>query len=131
MSLALAKTPIEVMDPFREQIEAALKYAHGTHIWEDLVEAVGKQDLQFWPAEKSFLLTEIVQYPRKRLLHVFLAGGSLEEIERMEPSLATFAERLDCDFISLAGRPGWKKVLDKHGYAPAWTYMIKELPNGR
>ena len=121
----------ELMEPYRLQIERALKYTRGTHIWADLVKGVRDAEMHFWPAEKSFLITEIMVFPQKRSLHVFLAGGDLDEIMEMRPSVEDFARRLECDFVTLAGRLGWKKVLSDNGYEASWTYMAKDVSSGK
>ena len=121
------QTAAEVMAPYRFLIESALEYAGGTHDYSDIVHGVENMAMFFWPAEKSCLVTEIVQYPKKRALHVFLAAGDLTEIKDMELSLQEFAKSLKCDAISLTGRNGWKRALNSMGYTPAHITMVKEL----
>lgn len=121
------KTAAEVMAPYRFLIESALDFSGDTHDYLDIVHGVANSVMFFWPAEKSCLITEIVQYPKKRALHVFLAAGDLDEIKDMEPSLQEFAKNLKCDAISLTGRNGWKRTLNDMGYKPAHITMVKEL----
>ncbi len=121
------QTAAEVMAPYRFLIESALDYAGGTHDYADIVQGVANSVMFFWPAQRSCLVTEIVQYPKKRALHVFLAAGDLDEIKDMEPSLQEFAKSLKCDAISLTGRNGWKRALNSMGYTPAHITMVKEL----
>jgi len=121
------QTAAEVMAPYRFLIESALDFSGGTHDYDDIVEGVKSMTMFFWPAEKSCLITEIVQYPKKRALHVFLAAGDLEEIKGMESSLQEFAKNLKCDAISLTGRNGWKRALNDMGYKPAHITMVREL----
>tara|TARA_R100000655_G_scaffold96477_1_gene138971 strand:+ start:63 stop:446 length:384 start_codon:yes stop_codon:yes gene_type:complete len=127
MSQPIQKTAKELLTPFRFLIEAALAHAGGTHDYFDIVQAVQDSKMFFWPGEKSCIVTEIIQYPKKRALHVFLAAGDLEEIKGMEPSLVEFATSLKCDAISLTGRNGWKKALNGIGYTPAHLTLVKEL----
>tara|TARA_B100000900_G_C20095469_1_gene519810 strand:+ start:139 stop:519 length:381 start_codon:yes stop_codon:yes gene_type:complete len=121
------QTAEEVMAPYRFLIESALDFSGDTHDYADIVAGVKNMTMFFWPAEKSCLVTEIVQYPKKRALHVFLAAGDLSEIKGMEPSLQEFAKNLKCDAISLTGRNGWKRTLNNMGYKPAHITMVKEL----
>ena len=53
----------------RGWIDAALEYGGGTHIYEDIVEAIVEGRMQLWPAKDSCLITEIIVYPRKKVLH--------------------------------------------------------------
>ena len=61
-------------------IQDALEYAHGSHTLEDVYDAVVRGDAQFWPAEDAGLVTEIVEYPQRRTLRFWLAGGNLKTL---------------------------------------------------
>ena len=116
-----------VMGPYQLLIERALKHAGGSHTFTDVVDAVRAGKLFFWPGEYSCLVTEFVQYPQQRLLHVFLAAGDLDEIKSMEPSLRTFAESVKCSAISLTGRRGWVRALADLGFKEAHTIVVKKI----
>jgi hypothetical protein len=117
----------EAMEPYRPMIEAALRYAAETYAYEDVVKAVQTGEMFFWPAQESFLVTEVAQFPRKRTLHIFLAGGKLSEVKSMDESLVAYANFLHCDSISLSGRPGWEKALNDLGYKKIHTTLGKTL----
>lgn len=115
------------MEPYQLLIERALKHAGGSHTFTDVVDLVREGKMFFWPGEYSCLVTEFVQYPRQRLLHVFLAAGDMDEIKRMEPSLRTFAESVKCNAISLTGRRGWVRALADLGFKEGHTIVVKNL----
>ena len=112
-------------------IEAALEYSGGTHTLRDVLEALTKDLLQFWPGSNSFLITELEQYPRKKNCHIFLAGGNLTELEQMLPKVEEWAKDQGCSALTLTGRFGWLRTfLRGAGYEPQWQVMAKELTNG-
>ena len=111
----------------REWLESALVHSGGTHTFFDIKAGVHALRYQFWPAERGCAVTEIVDYPRSRVLHVFLAAGELDQIVDMESSAAEFARQHGCQGMTLAGRRGWKKVLNEHGWSEAFTVLSKEL----
>lgn len=115
------------IEQYRLLIDQALEYAGGTHLFEDVLDQILIGEMLFWPGKKSCLVTEIVQYPRKRALHVFLAAGDLTEIKSMEPDLRTFAKQLKCDGLSLAGRRGWVKALRELGFTEGHSVVVKQL----
>ena len=127
MTAQLKISAAEAMEPYRPMIEAALRYAAETYAYEDVVNAVQTGEMFFWPAQESFLVTEVAQFPRKRTLHIFLAGGKLSEVKSMDESLVAYATYLDCDSISLSGRPGWEKALGDLGYKKIHTTLGKNL----
>ena len=90
----------------RPHIEAALSYSGGTHTFEDVVAGVSAGRLQFWPGPNSAVITEIQEYPQKRTLHFFLAGGNLAELEVMLPMISEWGREQGCTAMSLTGRRG-------------------------
>ena len=127
MSEAALQTAEDVVGPYRELLEMALARAGGTHTYEDVLQAIRVGDMFFWPASKSCMVTEIVQYPRLRALHVFLAAGDLAEIKNMESSLISFAKSLKCSALSMSGRKGWTKALKELGWQESHITLVKKL----
>ena len=114
----------------RQWVEAALEHSGGTHTFDDIVSAVYAGQMQFWPAENSCAVTEIVTFPRRKVLHIFLAGGEMQEIVDMDGPAADFAKANGCTAMTIAGRRGWKKVLSERGYEELNTALIKEINCG-
>lgn len=127
MSEAVLHTAEDVVGPYRELLGMALARAGGTHTYEDVLQSISVGDMFFWPASKSCLVTEIVQYPRLRALHVFLAAGDLVEIKDMEASLISFAKSLKCSALSMSGRKGWTKALQEMNWEEAHTTLVKQI----
>jgi len=111
----------------RPWIEAALDRGGNTHLFEDIVSAVKAGTMQFWPAEDACAITEIVAYPRKKALHIFLAGGNMDTIVEMNDSAELFAKFNECSHMSIAGRKGWQKILEPKGYKPVLTSLGKDI----
>ena len=111
----------------RGWIEAALEYGGGTHLFEDIAEAVTEGRMQLWPAKDSCLVTEITSYPRKKVLHVFLAGGDLKEILAMRQSVVQWGIAQGCESITMTGRKGWVKVLQNEGCKSQLVLLEKRL----
>lgn len=116
-------------DRCRKHIAAALEYAGGTHDIEHIRESVLRGDLQLWPGEKSAIITEIEQYPLKRCLNFFLAGGDLAELQRMTPDIEQWAKTMwGCSSAKLTGRQGWSRTFLKDmGYEPKWITLAKDI----
>lgn len=119
--------PIEQMRECRDWIEAALEYSGDTHDYDDIVDGVFKGSFQFWRNEECCVVTEIVDYPKKRVLHVFLAGGKLDAIRQVELTVVEWAKSIGCSAFTLTGRKGWEKALKNDGWEYAHTSMIKRF----
>ena len=109
-------------------LEDALEYAHGTFDINDVFNDVVNGTAQFWPGKNSAVVTQIVPYPKKKVLHFFLAGGDIKELEEMEPGIIEWAKSQGCEAITLTGRPGWtKSFLQDIGYKCTQVQMFKEI----
>lgn len=118
---------MSIIDANRKHIEAALEYSGGTHNFDDVKQAIIEGRMQLWPAPNSAAVTEIVEYARKKVLHVFLAGGDLAEVVDGIESVADWGRKQGCHSMTISGRKGWERVLDKHGFRPVLVTMERGL----
>lgn len=126
--------PFETWTPLQQRwtrcrrfIEAALPYALDTHSIEDIEQGIAEGRFQFWPGQRSAIITELITYPRKRALNYFLLGGDLEELKEMEPSISAWAYAAGCTHVIGVGRRGFERVFADAGFKPAWSLVVKEL----
>lgn len=122
-----APNAYEAMLPYRDMLESALAFSGGTHKFDDLAWLVQQGEMQFWPAQRSCAVTQIVSYPQMRTLHVFLAAGDLMEIKDMDETFLDFARKLECRHITLTGRKGWTRALADIGFETVHVTMAKEV----
>ena len=73
-------TQVNELERCRPWIEAALEYSGGTHNFEDVAKGILEGNMQLWPTPRGCIVTEIVVYPRKKVLNVFLGGGELDQL---------------------------------------------------
>lgn len=120
-------TVVEEFIRCREYILAALEYTKGTHTLADIWQGVISGNYQFWPGEKSAVITEIQVYPQRKVMHIFLAGGDLDELLEIEKSIEAFAHDIGCNSLSISGRRGWVRIFAKDGWQEVCTTIAKEL----
>jgi hypothetical protein len=118
---------MNVIDASRPYIEDALARCGGTHDFDSVKEAIIAGKMQLWPASQSAAVTEVVEYAKKKVIHVFLAGGDLDEIAAGIDTVAAWGKSLGCDSMTISGRKGWERILDKHGFAPVAVVMERDL----
>jgi len=111
----------------KKWLEAALDVGGNTHSFIDVAEKVISGHLQLWPAEKGCVVTEIIVYPNKKVLHFFLAGGELEQITDMQDDIIEWAKAQGCQEMSLSGRLGWKKALKNLGWEQKSVILQREI----
>ena len=117
----------EQLERCRGWIESALAYSGGTHDFFDIVRGVMSGHMQLWSGEHGCAVTEITVYPKRKILHVFLAGGKMDQILDFEESAEQFAKMNDCTAMTLAGRKGWSRVHRDRGWKDHHVTMIKEF----
>jgi len=76
---------------------------------------------------ESAVVTEVAQYPQKKICRYFLAGGSNMEnwLEPIQQTIEKFARHNNCDSVEVAGRKGWARKLK--GYEQKIYLFSKEI----
>ena len=114
-------------------LERALEHAHGTHQLADVAKAITAGQLQLWATGRSAAVSEILNFPRKRALNVFLSAGEIEDIRAALPGMMAYGQGHGCDRIMFAGRldPNDRRRSAWEGFFPGWTpthlSLCKEL----
>lgn len=121
------KQVVADLERLRPQIESAMEYQSGTHTFDDIVGMVMQGRLRLWPFKQSVALTEILEYPREKHYHVFIAGGKLEELISHQPDIEAAAKEANCVKLTISGRKGWFRVLQPHGWKEQYTACICEV----
>ena len=120
-------TQVNELERCRPWIEAALEYSGGTHNFEDVAEGIIQGNMQLWPSPRGCIVTEIVVYPRNKVLNVFLGGGKLDQLLDMHNDVTAWAKSYGCEALTITGRFGWKKPLKAHGWKPLHASFQKEI----
>ena len=109
----------------KKWIVDALEYAHNSHSFEQVIDIVKRGDAQFWAFSDSAIVTEIIEYPQRRTLRFWLAGGNLKTLLDVEPKIRKWSILYQCEAVEIIGRKGWEKVLK--GYEPTAIVLVKEI----
>lgn len=117
------------MADYAELMQSALDKGGNTHTIEDVIEGLSRGEYQWWASDNAFSVTEVIEFPQKKGLNFWLAGGDVTELMGdIEPRAAEYAKKIGCDFTygSLVDRPGWDKVVPE-GYEKGWRVFRKSL----
>lgn len=106
-------------------IQQALDY-QDTHSLIDVYNSLQSGSAQLWCGDHSVIVTELVDYPRKRACRIWLAAGNRAElINKMLPDIETWAAAERCKSIEIVGRRGWARILTE--YHQPHTILEKSL----
>lgn len=74
---------------------------------------------------KAVSCLELAELAGEKLCHVLsITGTGIETwLPEFIAALQGVAESQDCDFVTMKGRPGWRKLLSGHGFEEMFTVM--------
>lgn len=99
----------------------------GMHSVESVIEEIKAGRMQLWHGPDGAAVTQVVDFPQKRVLHVLFAGGSMEQIIDFQDSAAEWGKAQGCTEMTLSGRKGWVRALKDHGWKPKDVVMEKAI----
>ena len=105
----------------------ALEYGNETHSLEDVAMALDKDQMQLWPGINTAVVTEIITYPQKKIINVFLAAGDMDEVIKILPYVKKHGKMEDCTHMTMTGRKGWEKVMSKIYQVETRVFLSTEI----
>lgn len=105
-----------------EMIAESLKYSDGKFSLDSVYQNLKTAALQLWIISedkkiKAFIITQIIQYPAKKILvFMFIGGSEFEAWEHFIETFKSFAKHHHCEAIEGYGRKGWFKKIMNLGF---------------
>lgn len=114
----------------RPWIEAALK-ADKRPLWTlaDVGADLERGEAHLWMGDRSCIVSNFpgVGAVPERVIHVWLAGGAMDEILTVTPWMEAQARAMGCTQVTIEGRKGWVRALAPQGYEYQATIIRKLL----
>lgn len=99
-----------------------------SHTVDDVLGGIELGEFQLWPGESSVIVTQLQTQPRTKLLCLFLAAGTLDELHQMLPGILDWGKSQGCERAFLNGRAGWTRSFLQHeGWTQTSVVMELEL----
>ena len=108
-------------------LQAAIDKGWNTHTLDDVRRMVAEGKAHLWPAARGAMVTEVVNFPQRRVMNIFLAGGELDQLLDMEADATRWCKTWGATGAMLHGRKGWEKVLAERGYRHLYTVLGKDF----
>ena len=102
-------------------LEKAIK--GGTHTIEDVGNEVKAGRMQLWAKGDSAIVTQLLPFPRKLCIELFLIGGKKAEIQSLVDVILPHVRECGVKQARISGRPG----LIELGFKKQAVFMTKEL----
>jgi len=90
-------------------ITPAIDRLGGTHTETDVVAMLLSGHMQLWDGGDAAIITEFIQYPRKRVISTFAAGGNKERLHDLKPHIEHYGRINGCQAARIIGRKGWER----------------------
>ena len=106
-----------IWEKIHPHLELMEPHSEGELAPEDFYEAITHGDMQLWTAIKdneimASMVTQIVPYPRKRVLRIIsIAGEEMNGWIKYLPLIEDWALSAGCTSLECWGRKGWLKIL--------------------
>lgn len=92
---------------YHRKLERALERMGGAYTLNDILTAIGEGKMQSFAVNNSWAITQLLDFPQARQLHVLAAVGDLADMDAMHAKLLDYAREADARQVTAYGRLGW------------------------
>lgn len=108
----------------RAEAEQYLQDQGGFYTFDDLLAAVREGRMQSFTDGNTLVVTQVHDFPRKRVLEVAYIFGDRKGYVGLEPEVEKFRDKVGAEMMIATGRTGWlRKKLD--GWEPHSVNFVK------
>lgn len=102
--------------PYHRKLARLLDRMGGLYNVQDILNAIAAGKMQSFIHKDSWMITQIADLPRGRMLEVYALVGNLDDCLAMHDRLLDFAAEIGATVIQAYGRKGWLRP----GKARGW-----------
>lgn len=93
----------------KREFEEMLELQGGLYTFEDVLELINEGKFQSFVTNDTWLVTQVHQFPRKKVVDVVFVIGDMKDLPELEAQMLAFKDSIGADYLSATGRLGWKK----------------------
>lgn len=109
----------------RPKLLEAIEYTNGTHTEDDVLAMILLGRLTLWADDAGAFVTEFIDYPRMKVVNLFLVAGERDKMWPLEAQVVAHGKANGCKRIMGGGRRGWTRVLPE--YHDGGAFMYKDI----
>lgn len=117
----------DIAADWTRKVEKLLRIGGGTHELQDILDAIKSGSMQSFVSGDSWAVTQVAEFPRKRVLEVLFLVGRLEDVPALRDQVEAFGRAVGADFVRAYGRPGWEATAKSLGWQPSQRIFAKDL----
>ena len=109
--------------PNHRKLARLLERMGGLYSVSDILAAIAEGRMQSFAEGDSWAITQVVQFPRARMLEILIALGDIDECRILHDRILQYARDQDIGLVQAYGRRGW---LD-HPLTSGWKIRTKSF----
>jgi hypothetical protein len=94
------------------------------YVVNDILTAIAKGRMQSFAENDSWAVTQVINYPRARVLEILIAIGDLAQCRKLHDRILQYADDNDIGLIQAYGRRGWIGDAAKRGWKVKTTSYL-------
>lgn len=119
-------------DRFADQLAVGLKnnlrsLGGDTHTLADVRQAVLDGRMQLWCGPHSAIITELLNFPQKRVLSFFIICGNAAELWPMFEVILDWGRAKGCRSTRVLGRPAFARLFSSRGWRQTGIVVERDL----
>lgn len=127
MTIAVPSPRHRPMEERYAQIEKALALMGNTHSFKDVLSLIEDGFMQSFAVGETWAITQILDFPQKRVCEIFILAGELGQIEEVMAEVEAYARAKGCQIMRGYGRAGWAHYTRPRGWTDDTRIYLKEL----
>jgi hypothetical protein len=113
-----------MMHPYHQKLARTLDRMGGVYSVSDILEGIAAGRMQSFADGDSWAVTQVVDYPRARVMDIIAAVGDLGACRRLHDRILEYAARNDITFVQAYGRRGWARDALSRGWKVRTTSYL-------
>jgi hypothetical protein len=102
--------------PYHRKLERVLDRMGGLYTVQDILTAIAVNRMQSFVEGDSWAVTQVVDFPRARVLEILVALGDLNDCRILHDRILKYAEENGVGLVWAYGRRGWLSDAKSHGW---------------
>lgn len=116
---------LDVLNKFRESLEASINDGLGMLTFDRLIEMVKEGSVGVFYSDIAIVVFETKNFNGKTFVNTILSGGELNGVMELQGNVEDMAKSIGAVGSMIIGRKGWGRVFD--GYKDVATIYFKEF----
>jgi hypothetical protein len=110
--------------PYHRKLARVLDRMGGLYTLNDILTAIAEHRMQSFVENNSWIITQVVPFPRAKVLEVFAAIGDLDDLRVLHDRILDFAAEIGAGVVRAYGRKGWLPDATLRGWRVSARYFV-------